>query len=258
MILISTYYNDKLLDRQLELDFVLDKNIQNKLINQIFLLCEQLPQKELPAKVSIINVEKRLKFQEVIVFANQIETDGFKILCNTDIFFDEALSLLEKSADDNLVYCLTRWDYKESGNPVFYENFKSQDSWIFKGKLPENIGNYFMGLPGCDNRFAKELLDSGCEIQNPSLTIKSIHVHGSNLRNYHKSKDRVLGDYAYPLPTELKNHRTQWGHKKETELKIKFLHRKWRNDLEGINFSLYQRILAKIKLTHLKYNLHSN
>jgi hypothetical protein len=258
MVLITTYYIDKNPKRQLELDFVLDKNIQNKLISEIFLLCEQLPQKELPNKVSIINAAKRLKFHELIVFANQIKTDEFKILCNTDIFFDETLSLLETTTNNNFVYCLTRWDYKESENPEFYENFKSQDSWIFKGNLPKNIGYYFMGLPGCDNRFAKELLDSGCEIQNPSLTIKSVHVHGSNLRNYHKSKDRVLGEYAYPLPTELKNHRTKWGQKKEKEMLIKFLHRKWRNDLQGIEFSFVQRILAKIRLSQLKHNLHTN
>jgi hypothetical protein len=258
MVLITTYYIDKNPKRQLELDFVLDKNIQNKLISEIFLLCEQLPQKELPNKVSIINVSKRLKFQELIVFANQIKTDEFKILCNTDIFFDETLSLLEKSTKNSFVYCLTRWDYRETENPVFYENFKSQDAWVFVGKLPENIGNYFMGLPGCDNRFAKELLDSGYNIKNPSLTIRCIHVHGSNLRNYHKTADRVIGEYAYPLPIELKNHRTKWGHKKETELTIKFLHRKWRNDLEGIEFSFIQRILAKIKLTLLKYHLHLN
>jgi hypothetical protein len=67
-----------------------------------------------------------------------------------------------------------------------------------------------------------------------------------------------MGEYAYPLPNELKNHKTEWGQKKEKEMLIKFLHRKWRNDLQGIEFSFVQRILAKIRLSKIKHHLHTN
>jgi hypothetical protein len=253
MLLFTTYYIDKNPNRQLELDFVLKKNIDNFFIKEIVLLCEQLPKTELPEKVKIIHVGKRLRFDELIVFANSHVIDGIKILSNSDIFFDQTLEKIEQKLDEKLVYCLTRWDLLEDGNLVFYENFKSQDAWVFSGKLIENIGNYYMGLPGCDNRFAKELMDSGYNIKNPSLTIKAIHVHKSNLRNYHKTADRVIGEYAYPLPTELKNHKTEWGQKKEDEVRLKYLHRKWRNDLEGVNYTLLERFLSRIISLYFKY-----
>jgi hypothetical protein len=253
MILITTYYRDNNKIRQLEFEYVLGNNIENPLIKKIILLCEQPPNTELSNKVSVINVGKRLKFKEVIVFANKLDINEIKIICNSDIFFNGSLVHLDSKLDCKLIYCLTRWDYIEESNPVFYENFKSQDAWIFKGKLPENIGNYYMGLPGCDNRLAKEFIDSDFKILNPSLTIRAIHVHGSNLRNYHKKTDRVMGEYAYPLPIELENHETLWGQKKEYALRLKYLHGKWRNNLEGVNCTFLERIFSKISILYLKY-----
>jgi hypothetical protein len=194
-----------------------------------------------------------MKFQDIIYFSNKYPTTNIKIICNSDIFFDETIGIVHKELDRKSVYCLTRWDFIEEGNLAFYQNFKSQDAWIFRDKLPKNIGNYYMGLPGCDNRFAKELLDSGYNVKNHSLTINAIHVHGSNLRNYHKTKDRVIGEYTYPLPTELRNYKTEWGQMKEYEIRLKFLHRKWRNDLDGINFTFLDRLKSKIISFYLKH-----
>jgi len=253
MILISTFYNDKSPSRQRELELVLNKNINNELLHKIILFCEQIPNQNLPEKVKVIEVAKRLSFNELIFHSNKYQTDDLKILSNADIFFDESLGFLVNEFESKVVYCLTRWDYQEGSNPVFYENFKSQDAWIFRGKLPDNIGNYYMGLPGCDNRFAKELIDAGHKIQNPCLSVRAIHVHGSNSRNYHKTSDRIFGEYAYPLPIEMKNHRTSWGNEMERKIRLKFLHRKWRNDLAGVKYTILERVLAKLTLFYFKY-----
>ena len=59
-----------------------------------------------------------------------------------------------------------------------------------------------MGMPGCDNRIAKEILDAGYNITNPCLSIKAIHLHETGYRTY-TAKDTVHGLYHYVLPCYL-------------------------------------------------------
>jgi hypothetical protein len=255
-VLITTFYYEKDGHRRIELLEAIRGNIKNCLISKIYILCESGDELlfNLNPKIEIIKLNQRPKFQELIKFANGLTKNIIKIIANTDIYFDETL-IKSQQIKENNVYCLTRWDLKGTGEIEFYPNFKSQDAWIFPGRLSATLGNYYMGLPGCDNRFAKELLDSGRKLKNPSLTIRAIHIHGSNLRNYNKSADRVIGEYAYPLPTELKNHKTQWGQIKENDLRLKFLHRKWRNNLDGTSYMILERLMAKINSFYLKYFL---
>lgn len=253
MILITTYYEDKNIERRQELLDCLTNNSVNPIISEIHLICENvMPPIESSDKMVFVLANIRWTFKELIKYANKLGNKEIKIIANTDIYFNHTLAFANK-IKFNEVFCLTRWDFDAKEDLKFYENFKSQDAWIFHGKLPENIGNYYMGLPGCDNRFAKELLDSGHKIYNPSLSIKAIHMHGSNLRNYHKVVDRVLGKYAYPLPVEFKSHKTQWGQIKENDLRLKFLHRKWRNNLDGTSYTVLERLMAKINSFYLKY-----
>jgi len=254
MILLTSFYVVKNRSRFDELVYSLQKNISNAQISKIILLCENELAQVDSDKVEEILVNKRPKFSDFVRVANRESENDVKIIANSDIYFDDTLQIVPNSIKSNEVYCLTRWD-EEKGSIQFYNNFKSQDAWFFQDKLTKNIGDYFMGLPGCDNRFAKELLDSGRKIKNPSLTIRAIHVHGSNLRNYNKSADRVIGEYAYPLPTEICNHKTRWGQIKEKDIRLRYLHRKWRNDLDGISFSLMDRLMARLILILNKFGL---
>ena len=252
MILLTSYYLEKNKSRADELRYCLQKNISNPHILKIVLLCEGELVQSRSDKVLEVLINKRPTFSDFVSFANNETDTDIKIIANSDIYFDVTLKIAKDCLIDNEIYCLTRWD-EEARCIKFYNNFKSQDAWIFRGSLTENIGNYYMGLPGCDNRFAKELLDSGRRIDNPSLTIRAIHVHGSNLRNYSKSADRVIGKYAYPLPTELENHKTQWGEMKEKDIRLRYLHRKWRNDLDGVSFSLMDRLMARLIMMFNKF-----
>lgn len=254
MILITSYYLEKNKSRADELRYCLQKNISNAQISKIVLLCENELAQVDSDKLEEILINKRPKFSDFVRVANRESENDVKIIANSDIYFDDTLKIAKDSLKKHEVYCLTRWD-EEKGIIQFYNNFKSQDAWFFQGKLTENIGDYFMGLPGCDNRFAKELLDSGRRIENPSLTIRAIHVHGSNLRNYNKSADRVFGEYAYPLPIELESRETQWGIRKQKDIRLRYLHRKWRNDLDGVSFSLMDRIMARFILILNKLDL---
>ena len=56
-----------------------------------------------------------------------------------------------------------------------------------------------MGVPGCDNRLAGELKNSGYKINNPSFCSRSIHIKVTEKNTYHKVLDRVGGEPAYCL-----------------------------------------------------------
>jgi len=61
----------------------------------------------------------------------------------------------------------------------------SQDVWIFNNKINKSINaDFSLGVLGCDNRLSFLLNESGYNVTNPSKTIRCIHRHNSNIRNY--------------------------------------------------------------------------
>jgi hypothetical protein len=187
--MINLYYNYfKHPDpkRAYEIDFCKNKNLQNKHLNVI-----------------LINHQNRLTFDFYFDKINQnTGPDDINIICNSDIFFDDTINLTLKM-DHEEAYALTRWDYLSPSNIKFWDKVFSQDTWIFKGSLKKIVGNYFLGRPGCDNRVAHEIKESGYKISNPSLTIKTYHFHTSKIRDY-KPKDRVPGPYLHLKPIYLR------------------------------------------------------
>ncbi|WPT11388.1 hypothetical protein PSENEW3n2_00000826 [Picochlorum sp. SENEW3] len=65
-----------------------------------------------------------------------------------------------------------------------------------------NNNNLTLGKPGIDNRLAYELLKAGYQVSNPSKSITSWHVHGTNIRDY-SHLDVVPPPYAIVYPTTL-------------------------------------------------------
>ncbi len=187
--MINLYYNYfKHPDpkRAKEIDFCKKKNLENKLLNVI-----------------LINQQNRLTFDDYFIKINQTTgPDDINIICNSDIFFDDTISLTPKM-DHNDAYALCRWDYSPPSSIKFYDKVFSQDTWIFRGPIKKIIGNFHLGKPGCDNRVAHEIKTSGYRISNPSLTIKTYHFHTSKIRDY-KPKDRVPGPYLHLTPIYLR------------------------------------------------------
>ena len=255
--LITTFYHEKHINRRNELILAIRLNSANVLISSLYILCESgeefIP--DLGIKVQIVKQENRPKFKDLISFASTLSSNGVKIIANTDIYFDEtisnALHVKEKE-----VYCLTRWNQIGAGQIEFFPNFKSQDSWIFRGTLPENIGDFFMGVPGCDNRLAAEFVANGIKISNPSLSLHSIHLHATERRTYHKVLDRVPGEYAYCLPTYLAGD-TQNANLKKLYFLVrrKYYYAMFTKNLEGVEISLFDRFKSFFYLTNYKIKL---
>jgi hypothetical protein len=252
--LITTFYNEKNVSRRNEFLQAIKCNVKNSHIIKIYILIESGEEfiKGIDSKIHIVHQEQRPKFQDLIKVANSLSSDFIRIIANTDVYFNETLAKAKKTKE-KFVYCLTRWDLKSNGEIEFYPNFKSQDSWVFQNALPHNIGNYYLGVPGCDNRFAAELKNNGFKIYNPSLSIFSIHLHSSEIRSYHKVLDRVPGEYAYCLPIYLKN---DVRHSSRDMLyclvRRKYYNAVYKRSLESVEINLIEQIIAYFYLHYYK------
>ena len=194
--------NDK---RNKEYLFALNKNIENEYIDTIFLFVEDMSHAEgiESKKVKIIELDSRPTFQDIIDFSNK-ELKGQKcIISNTDIFMDDTLCHVKDNDILNLFLCLTRWDVKPDGTIEYYDVENkgwTQDTYIYESPIDIKDANFFVGLPGQENRLAYLAYESGLNVINPSLLVIIKHFHLTDYTsdsNSRHSENRVQGKYLY-------------------------------------------------------------
>lgn len=202
--LFTTYYKDPNPIRKAEYIKCFDKNIENILINKIFILVEE--KDELPLrneKLELIRISRRPTFSDFFSIINRVTSlNDINIIANTDIYFDNTLSLLSK-IKSNEVYALNRWDLLNEKKVRLFAKYCTNDTWIFKGKIKIKNVDYYLGQLGCDNKILYDLKNAGFKILNPSLSIRTYHVHESNIRGEYsdpKKNNRVLAPYVYSIP----------------------------------------------------------
>ena len=161
---------------------------------------------ELIDKIYIVNKNKRATYGDFFRAMTGFK-DDINIIANTDIYFNETISLALE-IESRQCYALTRWE-SHNGHIISFKQRHgkriqpqwSQDAWIFKG-CPANPIRYdnvnaintlnrsretipfSLGIPGCDNKFAAMLKQNGIKVLNPSHQIKAIHIHKNDERNY--------------------------------------------------------------------------
>jgi len=172
----ANYYYEKNILRRKEIDQCIINNLINKNINYI-----------------LINSNDRMKYNDFFNIINSYTgSNDINILCNLDIYFDDTV-IKVKNIQEFQFYCLSRWEVR--GNNIDFSNRPdSQDVWIFKGKCKPINGDFYLGWAGCDNRIAHEAQTAGYQVSNPSIDIKTYHIHNSNLRNYR------VGDRSTTVP----------------------------------------------------------
>jgi hypothetical protein len=194
--LYTSFYEDKNPKRQKELLYCLKQNIANNLIDNIYLIVDGDVKLPVSDKLIIIKGNRptyRDFFDLVsntVTHANQIS-----IICNTDIYFNATLQLLDFY--DRQCVALSRWDYNRGRLKLHNERY-SQDTWIFRGKIRNvRFADFYMGIPGCDNRIAYELNRAGYRLSNPATKVQSIHYHESDIHNYNHETPKVPRPYLY-------------------------------------------------------------
>lgn len=182
--LFTSYYKDENIERQKEIDFCLNYNKDSMIFDNV-----------------IVIDDKRPTFKEIFELTKQYPND-VNVISNSDIFFTESI-LQSKVLDYNECFALARWDYLKGGSIKRLERNDAQDTWIFKGEAKVVGGNFYMGVPGCDNRLAYDIKCSGYKIINPSISIKSVHLHLTDKRNYNKNTMPIEKPYLLLPPCSL-------------------------------------------------------
>ncbi len=194
VILVIPFYLDKRKIRRKELFDCLGKNLNNYLINQVVAVCDTEIKIPYNKKLTVINIGRRQMFSDLSNIANSINPDGINIVANADIFFKvEDIKKIKTVDFTNTVLALSRWNIQKKNKPKHFALKDSQDSWLWKGKLNIN-GDFLMGTRGIDNRIAHEI-GLKYNIINPSCSIKSYHVHLSEMRNYTEKSEAIPTPY---------------------------------------------------------------
>ena len=261
--LITQFYLDTNSDRNIENLKCLEFNLNNKYIDQIYMFLESF---DVPSinhkKINLIRLGRRPTFHDLFSFSNElVNGNDIFVIANTDIYFDESINYTKKFLSKNDFFSLTRWDLTKDNNTVFFNKYHSQDSWIFKCQIDENIGDFFMGQAGCDNRLLYELKQAGIVLKNPSYSIKSVHVHMSQYRIYHNNPNYefVEPPYDYILPNSFysplhtlfmkifdqkKYEKFKFSLKDYFYIRYEYYRNKNKNELQRMRISYFERILA--------------
>jgi hypothetical protein len=198
------FYNEKNIDRKRELYYCLNEVLQNEKIDFLGIILEEDVELEIEnEKINKFLVKARPTYNDIFNIANLASTSGdFIIIANTDIYPESrALSFINHLRFDQC-FALSRWDIQKDGSIKHWARGDSQDVWIFRAPVRKVNANFFMGIPGCDNRLASELQVSGYQVTNPSSTVKFNHLHLSGVRNYDRQKgDLVPPPYLHITPT---------------------------------------------------------
>jgi hypothetical protein len=213
--LIQQYYQAPRKERAKELSQVLEKNINNPYIDKIVLLNEKIyDSQELQSpKIQQVNIGHRLTYYDVLTYIkNDVPKDTIVVFSNSDIYLDNTLRQLYSLDLDKKFLALLRYDMPD--DILFGPRADSQDTWILWSSsvdfdvTQEEFGFNF-GVPGCDNAITVAMLKKKFAISNPALSIKSYHVHASNIRNYVASDVLDKPIFLYVEPTAIQDYNIQ-------------------------------------------------
>jgi hypothetical protein len=217
--LFLQYFKHNVNKRHREIRECLRKNCENPLIDRIVLINEKDYSAEwerIPnaGKIKQIILGNRLTYADFLRTVSEIAPDDcYVILANADIYFGDSLKYLWSINIKDKMLALLRWDVfnigEEENAKLFGPRTDSQDCWIFDSLSIKHrdwdysIFNYQLGKPGCDNRFTSDILRMKFLITNPALSIKSYHLHNSDVRDYSKSEYIPSDIYLFIEPTRI-------------------------------------------------------
>ena len=206
---LTQYYKPNNLQRETEVKKCLELNLQIPLIDKIILLNEkkyQLPQSD---KLEQIVHGKRLTYAATIKwFQENAPANTVCVFANSDIYLDESWNQIWSINLEDKFLSLLRYDVQKDGKPsiLFGPRADSQDTWVFlSDSLKTREFNWKdldfpFGQAGCDNAINVEMLKKKFLVVNPALTLKTHHLHTSEVRTYDPSNivDKPMYFYIDP------------------------------------------------------------
>ena len=210
--LIQQFFINKDRFRNTELQYVLKKNIKclnEGLIDDFIMLNERKytidemkVKKEDYDKIKQIVIGNRLKFRDVIEYVQKSCIKGYIVFSNSDIFLDESIKNIFRTSliEGKCWYAQLR--YEAYTKRIYGPNAHAQDTWIFHSNCKirkTKCFNFILGILGCDNVLAYELVRQGIYVYNNPLLIKTWHLQKENKRDY-SFYDRLPAPYLRVTP----------------------------------------------------------
>jgi len=209
---ITQFFKHGKSDRASEIRKCLRENISSRLIDKILLLNES-PQTFTKAdKVQEEVIGHRLTYQDVFERIYDIPDNTIVVFANADIFIDETFKELWHLNLEDKFLALLRYDLPTGGEladaKIFGPRADSQDTWIVRSddikKHDRSVWekmDFQFGKMGCDNALALEMMRAKFLVVNPAQSIKTYHVHGSDIRNYSKTDVVDMQVFHYVQPS---------------------------------------------------------
>ena len=207
--LYTTFYNETNNFRKQELLSCLQNTSSNKAISKIIVFNEGESIAYLgPYRIEEIFIDKRPTYQDFINYINtNSNPDDIHIIANTDIYFDKNIEVLKHINLKDTCLALSRWDTADTIKPKLYNHNDSQDVWVFKGPVKQQLkANFPLGVPRCDNRLLFELQEAGYRVLNPAFSIKVFHIHKGQRALVYTEGDNIYNlkpPYGYLYPHNL-------------------------------------------------------
>jgi hypothetical protein len=206
--LFSTTFPVESADRLAEYAEVLRRNCGCRAIDEICLFREG--DGDPPVTCSNVRLKRtshRPLYSDYFEWINEIAgPDDVSIIANADIYFDDQLELFRNwTLPADTVFMLARWNVGENGQSTLQYRNDSQDTWIFRGRVRPVISNFPVGVARCDNRLAYELANAGFKVLNPSMSLRTHHLHAGPRRSYSAQEhtDFIPPPYGYLWPHNL-------------------------------------------------------
>lgn len=192
-------------------------NCDNTLVDKVLLLTE----KDLTAeysgfrhcnKIQQVIIGERLKYNHLLqVTIDIIPTNCIIIFANADIFLNNTIEEVYSINMKDKMLALLRWDTDEQGQEatLFGPRPDSQDTWILMSDCIKSRQwkmeqfDYQLGRAGCDNRFTSDMFSNRFLVINPCYTIKTMHIHKTQIRDYDPVDCIPAKFYLHVSPSKL-------------------------------------------------------
>lgn len=179
-----------------ELMQCLQYNINNKSIDSIVMMLDNTAYQYLRSlkydesgKIVFIVGDGRPSYDIMFTLIDDLAKTDIRVLANSDMFFPNSSMHHYNQLNPGEVWALSRYDEGKNKERKLWNHRDSQDVWAWRGSMKlSEPADFSLGLPGCDNRIAKILLNSGYKVLNPAITVQTVHVHRTNHRTYDRSQ----------------------------------------------------------------------
>jgi hypothetical protein len=199
--LIQQHYVSK---RSKELKVCLEENLKNSCIDKVVLLNEGTMKLPSHPKLSQIVLGHRLAYSDIVRYIQDSVPSGVIVaFANADIYLTETFRELWSVSMKDVFMGLLRY---EANGELFGPRPDSQDTWIVhsdsvKSRVWDMASlDFQFGRAGCDNAIGVEFLRQKFVVANPCLSLKTMHVHQSEIRTYNPKECIDKPMYLYLEP----------------------------------------------------------